>query len=810
MRPRELHRPRGSLGHLTLDPGPILAMMPATPAPVRLSFRPRRIAFLVDAAHERRDEVLDAILDFNVSSWGGRHNPILLVESGSLSPAYFPVLDAADPDIICAFGDLQPDLIAQLVRRYRPLDILSHGTYVLDRVSVSLWGDQVSVQQLLNSLSAPPKGFFRYIDPMLLEVPLPEEQNVSRFFRWNFGYTHLNHFAIRNHAVKPLATTVISDTSLVAEVCSHPNVALNISICGDAPLAMQIGHEWLPAFTLFVGDTAETQLAYWNDALAVGRISSLSIQRSLWLTTANVNDTELMEAISRLPAFMSGSSGYNSVLRVVSCDKTEDELREIAHVVRERTHLAVRVQVVSHVSASPWFPPPQPASRALRADVPDFEYAHGHTLHLPLHLPAPIDVERDERLMVNLRIDEPEQELYYSNVSPWWMMPKHEGLNAAFRRLPCRIDTHQELAAEIHSNHRHLDVELPQPLHLFQALFSPERQRRSSHDLRPPLTGQYRLRLSDKGQYASGTLALAPTLQDALRLFENPFWRTILTRLARPQIPPLSIDRLQATIRRSQNSGTPMDDAAWITDILADVAAALPSIKPLTFAELEREHASYVASIDDEHNRRSAQRTDLRADLEELVERRIIVQGTRIRCPNCGGKFWYGMHLIDRTVTCQGCVSAFAFPAEATWFYQLNELVRRGVSDFGLVPIFRTLSRIFHESREDFFFLPGVELVEYVNDELRSAFESDIVWIKDGEFGIAEVKSNTGRFRPADRDRLRQLYAIALPDVIVLAAPEGTDAQIDRFAASLTEHGVGARIVILGPSHFEVTAWPFI
>lgn len=780
------------------------------PAAVRLSFRPRRIAFFVDAAHERLEEVLNAILDFNVSSWGGRHNPILLVASGSLSPAYLPILDAADPDIICAFADLQPDLIAQLVRRYRPFDIISNSTYSLDRVSVSLRGDQVSVQQLLNSLSTPPQGFFRYIDPALVEVPFADEQKLSRFFRWNFGYSHLNHFAIRDYGVKSLPVTVDSDAALVTQICSNPNVSLNIAVCGDAPLAMQVGHDWLPAFTLFVGDTVETLIAYWNHAFAVGRTPASSIQRSLWLTTDNVKDTQLMAALLRLPAFISGSSGYNSVLRLISYDKTEAELRDIGHAVRQRTHMAVSLQVISHVLASPWFPPPQPTSRAFRPDVPQIEYAHGRALHLPLHLPSTVAVDRDERLMVNLRIEEPNQELYYSNVSPWWMMPKHEGLNAAFGRLTCRVDAHQELTAEIHANHRRLDIELPQSLYLFQALLCPERQRRSSHDLRPQLNAQYRLRLSDKGRYASGTLALAPSLQETLRLFENPFWRTVLARLARPQIPQLAIDRLQASIRRKQTSGAALDDTPWLADLVADVAVALPSVTPMTFTELERAHTSYVAGLNDEHRRRSAEHMNVQLELAELVERRIVVQGTQIRCPNCGGKFWYGMHQIDFSVTCQGCVSAFSFPAEATWSYQLNELVSRGIAEFGLAPIFRTLGRIFHESREDFFFLSGVELVHYVNDERLAAFESDIVWIKDGEFGIAEVKSNTKRFRPTDRERLRKLSSIALPDLIVIAAPEGSDVQLDNFASGLRDEGVSARIVVWGPSEFETTSWPYM
>lgn len=789
---------------------PILLQMHTTPTAVQLNYRPRRIAFLVDAAHERLQEVLDAILDFNISSWGGRHNPILPIRSGSLSPAYLPVLDAADPDIICAFGDLQQDLVTLLTHRYRPLDILSHGTYALDRVSVSLWGDQASVQQLLNSLASSPPAVFRHIDPALVHVTLVDEQKLSQFFRWNFGYSHLNHFAIRDAGVKALPVTVDSDASLVTQINSAANtVSLNIAICGDAPLAMQIGHPWLPVFTLFVGDDIETRTAYWNDALCVGRTSAFSIQRTLWLTTANLNDTELMSALMRLPAFMSGSSGYNSVLRLVSYDKTEDQLAEIGNTVRLRTHLAASLQTISHLSSPPSYPQPQPASRPLRHDVPQIEHAHSRTLHLPLHVPRPVTVDRDERLMVNLRVEEPDQELYYSNVSAWWRMPKHEGLNAAFGRLSCRVGANQELAVEVHADHRHLDVELPSIARLFQALLSPERQRRSSHDLRPQLQGQYRLRLSDKGRYASGILALAPSLQDTLRLFENPFCRRVLTRLAQSPIPQLATQQLQATIRRQLTNPATLDDTAWLADQITRVALATPSVTPMTYAEFQAEHASYLASLDDEHMRRYAQQIDIEYEFADLVRRRIILQGARIPCPMCGGRFWYGMHQINVSLTCQGCLSSFSFPAEATWSYHLNELLRRGINEFGLLPIFRTIGRIFDESTDDFFFLPGVQLVHCVNNELHPEFETDIVWIKDGEFGIAEVKTNARRFRPADRERLSRLCSIAFPDLIVLAAPDGNDIDLERFASDLRNDGLHARVEVILPSDFQTTRWPY-
>jgi hypothetical protein len=67
--------------------------------PVTVSYRPRRIAFLVDLEDENVDKILNHILRFNLDSWGGRHNPIVPIVGGAIPPSYWKVLDTADPDI---------------------------------------------------------------------------------------------------------------------------------------------------------------------------------------------------------------------------------------------------------------------------------------------------------------------------------------------------------------------------------------------------------------------------------------------------------------------------------------------------------------------------------------------------------------------------------------------------------------------------------------------------------------------------------------------------------------------------------------
>jgi hypothetical protein len=83
--------------------------MQAMAFPVTLSYRPRRVLFLIDSALPRAEEALDAVLDFNVNAWGGRHNPIIPVQAGDIAPSYEPVIAAADPDVAYSFGALTSD-----------------------------------------------------------------------------------------------------------------------------------------------------------------------------------------------------------------------------------------------------------------------------------------------------------------------------------------------------------------------------------------------------------------------------------------------------------------------------------------------------------------------------------------------------------------------------------------------------------------------------------------------------------------------------------------------------------------------------
>ena len=75
-------------------------------------------------------------------------------------------------------------------------------------------------------------------------------------------------------------------------------------------------------------------------------------------------------------------------------------------------------------------------------------------------------------------------------------------------------------------------------------------------------------------------------------------------------------------------------------------------------------------------------------------------------------------------------------------------------------------------------------MLDYTQNPPRSTNEIDITWMRDGEFGVAEVKQSTGLFKTKDCERLITLAKLARPDTVLLAAMEGDDAKLTKWQQS--------------------------
>jgi hypothetical protein len=179
---------------------------------------------------------------------------------------------------------------------------------------------------------------------------------------------------------------------------------------------------------------------------------------------------------------------------------------------------------------------------------------------------------------------------------------------------------------------------------------------------------------------------------------------------------------------------------------------------------------------------RDRARQHLRHILSELTARRVFLQGAEIQCDHCLASLWYHVDDMSSTVVCRGCRKAIDLPAEVAWSYSLNEQVAAAVRDHGIVPVIRTIYRLFASSRECFCFLPGLEVRDYSTEPESQICELDLVWINDGEFGVAEVKETPRKL--SVKKSLAGLLNAAPPNRFLFACPSGSKEEVQATCAN--------------------------
>ena len=90
------------------------------PYSIYIDKRPIRIAFLVDSS-SASTEIVDQIIGYNQSLWGGRFNPIMLTDGHALEDKWWRFLRDIDPDIIKPLVSLDIELIEKFGNFLSPL-----------------------------------------------------------------------------------------------------------------------------------------------------------------------------------------------------------------------------------------------------------------------------------------------------------------------------------------------------------------------------------------------------------------------------------------------------------------------------------------------------------------------------------------------------------------------------------------------------------------------------------------------------------------------------------------------------------------
>jgi hypothetical protein len=799
-----------SFSHLQL----ILSHVSDVPIAIAVNHRPRRVAFLVDPNQESIHNILDAILEFNLDSWGGRHNPVVPLIGKGIPEAFYPLLDVADPDVFYSYDDLEPAALERLHERYSPVLIQRH--YLRPPIDTRSYSvglrEQTSVRQYINNLRGKYPPHFRRPQPCLLDLDDAQERGLSRFFRWNIGYTHWNHSAVRDHDVRGCKPKSSSDQDLLDLVTSEQNLAWQIHVCADAPLARTTGEPWQRAVPIFYGDSPWNAIAYWNDGLASGRTSPAGGIKQLWLTPAQVQDEATYERLVLLIGRrVYGGSGQTG-LKLISYDVDASELDRLGIEIatRARSNLYPRGSLKYEVGQTQVVQP----QRAISFPAParQVQYAGGTDIHLPLQVPADVSVDGDECWMVDLHIYNPGQDLWYTNAEPWWCLPRKSSVAGLFNPYKAqRVIYNHEMSFEVSAKDAILHFEIPSNPRLFQYLLSPEIRVTLAADLRSSIKrkGDFDIHLSEKGRYLAGILRLSKTLRENFYLFEHPFWRDLLGKLSRPEASQFLTDKLSADILKDLPKVTKNADIeairSWLVEKIVFSSRHLASAQTsMTFKEIDELRSTYLDSLSEDQRRHEL--TDLRSDISDLTRDEILFQGAAVRCPNCISRFWYPVADLKKSIICRGCQAAFPLPAETEWSYQLNELVRAGIRCHGVLPVMRTLVRLFDGVRDSFFFKAGIEFVTYTKEgKPKQEHELDLAWVKDGLLGIAEIKTTTKLFSRRDYDKLVLLAQGIRPDIVLIAAPEGTQVTLDKGKGTIEQEVAGTNIDVWawGPEQFK-------
>ncbi|MDI9933153.1 hypothetical protein QM588_22270 [Rhodococcus sp. IEGM 1354] len=144
--------------------------------------------------------------------------------------------------------------------------------------------------------------------------------------------------------------------------------------------------------------------------------------------------------------------------------------------------------------------------------------------------------------------------------------------------------------------------------------------------------------------------------------------------------------------------------------------------------------------------------------LEWAVDRRILVQGIELGCPNCRVKFWLPTQEMSPPHTCPGCSRTISRPfgSELVKFtYRIGEVLRRclEVDALGHVLALRWLTTMFAD-QGIVGAHPGVEFVE----DGKVVAEADVLLLfTDGRMVPVEVKRRATAFNEAAAEQLEAI-----------------------------------------------------
>ena len=394
---------------------------------------------------------------------------------------------------------------------------------------------------------------------------------------------------------------------------------------------------------------------------------------------------------------------------------------------------------------------------------------------------------------MDLRVEYIPRFAFYGNEVLSWKLPRRVGLvEAFFSQGHCRVDAGHTFSVEM----RHFEpfiLKIPDENEIFYRAAGIVSINSYDANLRVIVRKPKFRRLGqwDKGLYLNGILELFGGLQSTAQFLEHSYWRTVFERLSlgRPEKEAGLFERVRNRLEKkrlliaSQLGGGHAKAIDWLSRLVIRYARELQLRQhEISFSELEVRlsrtaralHSGKSTVSDGNITGRSrggpeVGYADCSGFSRTLTDRGVLQQGVRIRCTNCGSRFWREMGTLQQKVRCDGCNATVPVPVESVWRYRLNSLIRNGIALHGCVPVISALRDLRESARDSFIYTHGVALFKEYGDPQPEA-EMDLLCISDGKLVCGEVKSSASEFTQEELGKLARIAADIKADEVAISA----------------------------------------
>lgn len=775
--------------------------------------RPLRVAFLVEDKPESM-AVIDTILAYNRERWGGRYNPIILMNDQTLTDVWWSLLEAVDPDVVKSFVALSGDLVGAIERRVSPYliqqpDRREHeGSWqhlYLHDEGLSLLPTALNVRMASWAIGESSLVLFetdwRQTDPLM-----------KRFTEWNFGgYSPPIHAVSRAlEGVRTQPYPVTDTASLVTpltELSTFRAFTYPIQLCSLPKEALpDVDYDIFgETFHVVIGDTPTDVAYFWNRPATAPRWSRTHLNQ-VWLPMDVATNAQLTTALSSwLQKSADPNGSHQGRIRFVSVSLSQQRLQEIVEPLTSQLRVFRSVDAIGQIQPlrireGPAGPPRREGMDAYRAT--------GMTERLTLKEPEVVEGPRGgEHWMADVYIEfRPERYPTISGRELWWQLPRVNALTSYMFARPSRILRTRYPSVLMKRGEPGLDMRPLDDLSVFTSLAvlpnEPYYTLDARHEKASAPAGRapyHRARRSEKGRYLSGVLDVFDGLHPASSTVEERYWRRMFDLLSGRTAEKESAllqnignalrNRLGPTRAQFYEDEKSM---TWLTNYVLKVARSLPTVSRDLCFDIFEKHAKL--EVDDFKARGTGEqpgeysRDDLVSAIAGLTERGVLLIGIQARCPACGYRAWHHIDDAKQMLRCGGCNASFPMPPQQPWHYRLNSLVRAAYAEHGLLPVVLVLGQLLMDARSAFLFAPCLDVFE--KDQQRPVGDLDIAAIVDGQFVIGEVKQSRDLFSKATFVKMEDIARRLLPDVLLFASmdrePNGLiTKEIERVSAAL-------------------------